>query len=137
MKAAMRAKDKLRLGTIRLMLAAIKQREIDDRIELDDQQVLSILDKLAKQRRESIQQFQQASRDDLVAQEQFELEVILAYLPEQLPEAELDNLIKQAIEQTEANSMKDMGKVMGILRPQVQGRADMSLVSSKIKALLG
>ena len=136
-KDAMRAKDKPRLGTIRLITAAIKQREVDERIELDDAQVLVVLDKMCKQRRESITQFEQAGRDDLAAQEKAELELIQQYLPEQLSEAEINELIDAAMEQTGASSMKDMGKVMGQLKPKLQGRADMGAVSALIKARLG
>ena len=136
-KDAMRAKDKPRLGTIRLITAAIKQREVDERIELDDAQVLVVLDKMCKQRRESITQFEQAGRDDLAAQEKAELELIQQYLPEQLGEAEINELIDAAMEQTGASSMKDMGKVMGQLKPKLQGRADMGAVSALIKARLG
>ena len=136
-KDAMRAKDKPRLATIRLITAAIKQREVDERIELDDAQVLVVLDKMCKQRRESITQFEQAGRDDLAAQEKAELELIQQYLPEQLSDAEINKLIDAAMEQTGASSMKDMGKVMGQLKPKLQGRADMGAVSALIKARLG
>jgi len=136
-KDAMRAKDKPRLATIRLITAEIKQREVDERIELDDTQVLVVLDKMCKQRRESISQFEQAGRDDLAAQEKAELALIQQYLPEQLGEAEINDLINVAMEQTGASSMKDMGKVMGVLKPKLQGRADMGAVSALIKARLG
>jgi len=136
-KDAMRAKDKPRLGAIRLITAAIKQREVDERIELDDTQVINVLDKMAKQRRESISQFEQAGRDDLIAQEVFELELIQTYLPEQLSEQELQALIEKALQQTGASTIKDMGKVMGQLKPALQGRADMGAVSAMIKARLG
>jgi uncharacterized protein YqeY len=136
-KDAMRAKDKPRLATIRLITAAIKQREVDERIELDDAQVLVVLDKMCKQRRESITQFEQAGRDDLAAQEKAELELIQQYLPEQLSEAEINELIDAAMKQTGASSIKDMGKVMGQLKPKLQGRADMGAVSALIKARLG
>ncbi|MCO6413517.1 MAG: GatB/YqeY domain-containing protein [Thiogranum sp.] len=136
MKDAMRGGDKRRLGVIRLILAAVKQREVDERIELDDAQLIAVLDKMAKQRRESIDQFQKAGRDDLVEQESFELEVLKTYLPEQLGDAEIDALISEAIEISGASSVKDMGKVMGQLRNKLQGRADMGAVSSKIKARL-
>ena len=135
-KDAMRAKDKPRLGTIRLITAAIKQREVDERIELDDTQVLVVLDKMCKQRRESITQFEQAGRDDLAAKEKAELELIQQYLPEQLGEAEINELINATMEQTGASSMKDMGKVMGQLKPKLQGRADMGAVSALIRARL-
>ena len=131
-KDAMRAKDKPRLATIRLITAAIKQREVDERIELDDTQVLVVLDKMCKQRRESISQFEQAGRDDLAAKEKAELELIQQYLPEQLSEAEINELIDAAMQSTGASSMKDMGKVMGQLKPKLQGRADMGAVSALI-----
>lgn len=137
MKDALRAGDKPRLGVIRLMLAAIKQREVDERIQLDDTQVLAVLDKMLKQRRESIVQYEQGRRADLVAQEQAEVAVIHSYLPAQLAEAELDKLIAEAVQQSAAASMRDMGKVMALLKPQVQGRADMGAVSARIKAKLG
>ena len=137
MKAAMRASDKRRLGVIRLILAAIKQREVDERIVLDDTQVTIVLDKMLKQRRESISQYEQAGRTDLVEQEQFEMEVIQTYLPQPLSPAEIDVLIGQAIAETGASGIKDMGKVMALLKPQLQGRADMSAVSAQIKAKLG
>ena len=137
MKSAMRASDKRRLGVIRLILAAIKQREVDERIVLDDSQVTVVLDKMLKQRRESISQYEQAGRTDLVEQEQFEMGVIQAYLPQPLSPAEVDTLIGQAIAETGANGIKDMGKVMALLKPQLQGRADMSAVSAQIKAKLG
>lgn len=137
MKTAMRAKDSARLGVIRLILAAVKQREVDERIELDDIQVLAVLDKMIKQRRDSIDQYGKAGRQDLVDKEAFELEVIDTYLPARLDEAELSALIEQAIAVSGAASMKDMGKVMGVLRPQVQGRADVGAVSARVKARLG
>jgi uncharacterized protein YqeY len=136
-KDAMRAKDKLRLAAIRLITAAIKQREVDERIELDDTQVTTVLDKMAKQRRESISQFEKAGRDDLIAQEVMELEIIQSYLPEQLGEDEINALIDSAMQSTGATGIKDMGKVMGELKPKLQGRADMSAVSALIKARLG
>ena len=136
MKAAMRAKDKPRLGVVRLVLAAIKQREVDERIELDDAQVLAVLDKMVKQRRDSLTQFTDAGRQDLADQESFELSVLQEYLPAALSEAEIDALITAAIESTGAASMKEMGKVMGVLKPQVQGRADVGEVSKRIKSLL-
>jgi uncharacterized protein YqeY len=136
-KDAMRAKDKPRLGTLRLITAAIKQREVDERIELDDTQLLSLLDKMCKQRRESISQFEKAARDDLVAQEVSEMDIIKTYLPEQLSEAEIAALIDTAMAATGAASIKDMGKVMGQLKPKLQGRADMGAVSAMIKAKLG
>ena len=136
-KDAMRAKDKACLAAIRLITAAIKQREVDERIELDDAQVTAVLDKMAKQRRESISQFEKAGRDDLIAQEVMELEIIQSYLPEQLGEDEINALIDSAMQATGATSIKDMGKVMGQLKPKLQGRADMSAVSALIKARLG
>jgi len=136
-KDAMRAKDKSRLAAIRLITAAIKQREVDERIELDDAQVTAVLDKMAKQRRESISQFEKAGRDDLIAQEVMELEIIQSYLPEQLDENEINALIDSAMQATGATSIKDMGKVMGQLKPKLQGRADMGAVSAMIKARLG
>ena len=136
-KDAMRAKDKPRLATLRLITAAIKQREVDERIELDDTQVTLVLDKMVKQRRESIVQFEKAGRDDLIAIENSELEIIIPYLPEQLGEEEIVALIDAALEQTGASSIKDMGKVMGQLKPRLQGKADMGAVSALIKAKLG
>jgi len=136
-KDAMRAKDKSRLAAIRLIAAAIKQREVDERIELDDTQVTAVLDKMAKQRRESISQFEKAGRDDLIAQEAMELEIIQSYLPEQLGEDEINALIDSAIQATGATGIRDMGKVMGQLKPKLQGRADMGAVSAMIKARLG
>ncbi|UCC56440.1 MAG: GatB/YqeY domain-containing protein [Gammaproteobacteria bacterium] len=137
MKAAMRSGDKPRLATIRLMLAAIKQKEVDERTELGDAEVTGVLDKMTKQRRESISQFEKAGRDDLVAQEAGELELIQEYLPEPLGEAEINALIDAAMADTGATSLKDMGKVMGQLKPKLQGRADMGAVSALIKARLG
>lgn len=136
MKAAMRAQQKERLGTIRLIQAAIKQREVDERIELDDTQVIAVLDKMVKQRKESISQYEAAGRDELAAKEQAEIEIIQEFLPEALSEAEVDGMIAEAIAATGASEMKDMGKVMGILKPKLQGRADMSAVSAQIKAKL-
>jgi len=137
MKAAMRAGEKERLATIRLALAAIKQREIDERISLDDTQVLSVLDKMIKQRRESVAQFASGGRADLVARENAEIVVLQGYLPVQLSEAELDALIAAAIAATGAASVKDMGKVMAVVKPQAQGRADMGAVSARVKQKLG
>ena len=136
MKAAMRAKDKPRLGTIRLIQAEIKRIEVDERIELDDTRVLAILDKMSKQRRDSLSQFKDAGRDDLAEQEQTELDVIAEFLPAALSDEELQVLIEQAVADSGAQAMSDMGKVMGILKPQVQGRADMGAVSKQIKARL-
>ncbi len=137
MKDAMRAKAKDRLGTIRLLTAAIKQFQVDNRVdEVDDATVLAILDKMVKQRRESIKAFSEAGRDELVAIEQAEIEVLSEFLPEQLSDAEIAGMITAAIAETGAESMRDMGKVMGILKPKLQGRADMGAVSGKIKAQL-
>ena len=136
MKDAMRAKDTARLGTIRLLLAAIKQKEVDERIELNDATVSSIVEKLIKQRKDSISQFQAAGRDDLVAVEQAELVVLQAYLPEQLSGAEVEAAVIAAIAESGAASAKDMGKVMGLLKPRLAGRADMGQVSTLIKARL-
>jgi uncharacterized protein YqeY len=136
MKAAMKAADKERLGTIRLALAAIKQREVDERITLDDAQVLAVLDKMIKQRREAITQFQSGGRADLVAKETAEIGVLQAYLPSQMSEAEIDELISQSIAATGASSVKDMGKVMALVKPKAQGRADLGLVSARIKQKL-
>ena len=136
MKAAMRARDKARLGIVRLALAEIKKVEIDERIDLDDSRITSILDKMVKQRRDSIKQFETASRPDLVAQEQLEINVIKEFLPEALSEEELDTIIKDALEKSGASSMQDMGNLMGLVKPQVVGRADMGAVSQKIKAAL-
>lgn len=136
MKTALRAREKQRLGAIRLILAAIKQQEIDTRTDLDDPQVLGVMDKMVKQRRESLDQYLRAGREDLAAQEQFELDVIGTYLPEPLSETEIDALIDKVIDETGASSMKDMGTIMGRLKPQLQGRADMGAVSGKVKARL-
>lgn len=133
MKTTMRAGDKRRLGVIRLINAAVKQREVDERIELDDAQVTAVLDKMAKQRRESIEQYEKAGRDDLAEQENFELEVLKSYLPEQLADSEIDSMIDAAIAATGAASLKDMGKVMGQLKDKLAGRADMGAVSARIK----
>ncbi|MCG6897090.1 MAG: GatB/YqeY domain-containing protein [Thiocapsa sp.] len=137
MKAAMKAGDKARLGVIRLILAAIKQREVDERIELDDPQVLAVLDKMVKQRRDSIRQYSEAGRDDLAAAERFEVDVIQSYLPQPLTDEELSVLIDEAFTSTEAKAMSDMSKVMGALKPRVQGRADMGVVSARVKERLG
>ena len=137
MKAAMRAKDKQRLGAIRLILAAIKQREVDERIELNEVQTLAVLEKMIKQRRESLAQYQNAGRADLADQEAFEIELIQAYLPAPLSEAELDALIAHAIAATGAQSVRDMGKVMAVIKDQAQGRADMAAVSAQVKTRFG
>ncbi len=136
MKSSMKSGDKDRLGVIRLILAAIKQVEVDERIELDDSRIIAVLDKMAKQRRESIAQFDQAGRDDLSAVEQAELVIIQEYLPEALSEDEINALVEQSISATGAATIKDMGKVMGMLKPQLQGRADMGQVSQLIKSRL-
>jgi len=136
MKSAMRAGEKERLGTIRLALAAIKQREVDERITLDDGQVLAVLEKMIKQRKESIAQFQSGGRADLVAKEQAELAILQVYLPAQMSEAEIDALIAEAVAATGASSIKDMGKVMGIVKAKAQGKADMGAVSARIKQKL-
>jgi len=136
MKTAMRAGDKDRLGTIRLALAAIKQREVDERISLDDAQVLAVLDKMIKQRREAITQFQSGGRADLVAKETAEIAVLQGYLPAQMSEAEIDQLISESIAATGAASIKDMGKVMALVKPKAQGRADLGAVSARIKQKL-
>lgn len=136
MKTAMRAKDTARLGVIRLILSELKQREVDERISLDDTQVFAVLNKMIKQRRDSLEQFKAANRQDLVDQESFELGVLQAYLPAALSEAEVDQIIKEAIAASGASSIKDMGALMTALRPKLQGRADMGEVSKKIKTLL-
>ena len=135
-KAAMRSKDKERLGVLRLITAAFKQKEVDERIELDDTMVLAIMNKMTKQIRDSIDQFEQAGRDDLVAKEAFELEIIQEYLPAQLTEDEISLIIAECVEASGAESAKDMGKVMGLLKPRLQGRADMGKVSGLVKQQL-
>jgi len=135
-KTAMRAKDKERLGALRLMTAAMKQIEVDERIELDDTAILAILDKMCKQLRDSIKQFQEAGRNDLVAKEQFELHVVSEFMPEQMAETEILAMIEEAIAASSAESMKDMAKVMGQLKPKMQGKADMSQVSKFVKEQL-
>ena len=137
MKTAMRAGEKERLATIRLVLAAVKQIEVDERIAVDDARMLTILDKLAKQRKESIVQFESGGRADLVAKEAAELTVIQSYLPAQLSETELDALIAEAIASTGATTIKDMGKVMGVVKSKAAGRADMGAVGARIKQKLG
>ncbi len=136
MKAAMRAKEKERLGVIRMALAAIKQREVDDKIELDDTQVTAVIEKMLKQRRDSIEQFESAGRTELADQEKFEVSVLQEYMPEALSEEEIAAAIDKAIADTGAASIKDMGKLMGTLKPQLQGRADMGAVSGLIKQKL-
>ncbi|WP_428604142.1 GatB/YqeY domain-containing protein [Sedimenticola sp.] len=133
MKSAMKGGDKPRLGVIRLLMAAIKQREVDERVELDDDQILVVLDKMVKQRRDSITQYEQAGRAELAEQEAFEITILQEYLPEALSNEEIDALIREAIQATGAESMRDMGKVMGQLKPKMQGRADMGAVSALIK----
>ena len=136
MKSAMRAGEKDRLATVRLILAGIKQREVDERITLDDAQVLAVLDKMAKQRKESIKEFEKGARADLVAKETAELAIVQGYLPAQLSDAELDAIIAEAIASTGASSVKDMGKVMGLVKAKAAGRADMGAVGARIKAKL-
>lgn len=137
MKAAMRSGEKERLGVIRMITAAIKQREVDERVTLDDVQVLVVLEKMIKQRKESVVQFQAGNRPDLVDKEAAEITLLQGYLPSQLSDAELDVLIGEAISTTGAASIKDMGKVMGVIKGRAQGRADMAVVGAKIKAKLG
>lgn len=134
--SAMKSGEKPRLAVIRLITAAIKQIEVDERIELDDARIIAILDKMVKQRRESISQFKTAGRDDLIKQESFEIDIIQEYLPQALSEEEVDDIVNKAIEQTSASSIKDMGKVMGIVKPQIIGRADMGEISGRIKSIL-
>ena len=136
MKTAMRSKDKQRLSAIRLILADIKRIEVDERIDVDDQRVISILDKMRKQRKDSISQFSTAGRDDLVAIEQGEIDVIAEFLPEALSDEEVEAIVRKAVQVSAASGMQDMGKVMGLVKPQIQGRADMGLVSQQVKAAL-
>ncbi len=136
MKAAMRSGEKDRLGVIRLITSAIKQREVDERIELDDSAVMAILEKMIKQRRDSISQFEAGGRPELAAVEAAEIDILKAYLPEALSDAEVDAIIAAAVTESGASSVKDMGKVMGLVKPKVQGRADMGTISGKIKAKL-
>lgn len=135
-KDAMRARDKQRVGALRMISAEFKRVEVDERIELDDQRCLAILDKMTKQRRDSLAQYESAGRQDLVDQEQFELDLIAEFMPEALSDDELDSLVAASIDEAGATSMKDMGQVMGILKPQVQGRADMGEVSKLVKQAL-
>ena len=135
-KSAMRNKDKERLGTLRLITAAIKQKEVDERISLDDADVLAVLDKMLKQRKDSIEQYSKAGRQDLADKEQYEVGIIQEYMPAQLSEAEIAQMIEEAISETGASGMKEMGKVMGLLKPKLQGRADMGQVSQQIKSRL-
>jgi len=136
-KDAMRAKDKERLKILRMVTATVKQIEVDERIEIEEPRMLAILDKMVKQRRDAMTQFGAAGRDDLAAIESAEIIVIQEYMPEQLSDSEIEEMIKTAIAETGAESMKDMGKIMGIIKPKAQGRADMGQLSGKIKALLG
>ena len=136
MKNAMRAKDTGRLGTIRLLLAAMKQKEVDERIELDDAAVIAIVEKLIKQRKDSISQFQAANREDLVAIENAELVVLQAYMPAQMSEAEVAALVAKVVAEVGATGPQDMGKVMGVVKPQLAGKADMGVVSAQVKAAL-
>lgn len=133
MKAAMRSQEKERLGTIRLILSALKQREVDERITLTDEQIITILDKMIKQRRESIGQYEAGNRPELADKEKEEIRLIQEYLPTQLSPEELDSLIQATIREAGASSARDMGKVMGLLKPKIQGRADMTQVSNKVK----
>lgn len=137
MKDAMRAQDKDRLGAIRMATAALKQIEVDERVELDDARVLAVLEKMVKQRRESVAAFEQGGRPELAAKEQAEIAVLQSFLPAQLSEAEIDTLISAAISEAGATSARDMGRVMNLLRPQLAGRADTGAVSQKVKAKLG
>jgi uncharacterized protein YqeY len=136
-KEAMRARDSARLGVLRMISAEIKQREVDERIQLNDEQVIAVLTRMVKQHQDSIEQYRSAGRQDLVDKEAFELEIIASYLPPALPEEELLRLIEQSIAESGASSPKDMGKVMAILKPRIQGRADMAVVSARVKERLG
>ena len=137
MKAAMRAKDAARLSAVRLLLAAMKQKEVDERVELTDADVLGIIEKMVKQRRESIAQFEKAARQDLADREKFEIGVLSAYLPQQMSQAEVEQAIAAALAESGASGVKDMGKVMALLKPRLAGRADMGKVSGQVKAKLG
>ncbi len=136
-KSAMRARDRERLNALRLIWAAIKQKEVDDRVDLDDKAVMAVLEKMIKQRRDSFEQYEKAGRDELAAREAFEIEVIQSYMPASMDDAEVEALIDAAVTATGASSMKDMGKVMGALKAKMQGRADMGAVGAKVKARLG
>ncbi len=136
-KSAMRARDRERLNALRLICAAIKQKEVDDRVDLDDKAVIAVLEKMIKQRRDSFEQYEKAGRDELAAREAFEIEVIQSYMPAAMDDAEVEALIDAAVTATGASSMKDMGKVMGALKAKMQGRADMGAVGAKVKARLG
>ncbi|MEX0619491.1 MAG: GatB/YqeY domain-containing protein [Pseudohongiellaceae bacterium] len=135
-KDAMRARDKERLGTLRLALSEIKRIEVDERVDLDDARIITILDKMVKQRRESIRQFEAGGRPELAAKEEQEISVLQEFLPQALSESELDAIVKAAVTETGAESIRDMGKVMAVVKPQVAGRADMAVVSSRIKEML-
>jgi hypothetical protein len=137
MKTAMRSQEKERLGTIRLIMAAMKQREVDERIELSDEQVLAILNKMIKQRRDSITQFEAGNRPELAKKEADEITVIQQYLPAQMSESEIIQAVKAAVQESGATSAKEMGKVMGLLKSKLQGKADMTVVSAKVKEILG
>lgn len=136
MKDAMRERETQRLGTLRLLLSAVRQREIDERITLDDTEVLSVIDKMIKQRRDSIEQYQKGNRQDLVANESAEITVLQQYLPQALTDSEIENLIREAISTVAAASMKDMGKVMAYIKPKAQGRTDIGKLSEQVKELL-
>jgi len=136
MKSAMKAGDKDRLGVVRMILAAIKQQEVDQRADMDDAAVLSVLNKMVKQRRDSVAQFRQGGRDDLADAEEAEIVVLESYLPEQMSDAEIDALVDQILDETGATGMRDMGKVMGLLKRKIEGRADLGRVSSKVKSRL-
>jgi uncharacterized protein YqeY len=135
-KNAMRARDKQRLGVLRLIMAEFKRIEVDERIELDDQRVLVVFDKMSKQRKDSLSQFQDAGRDDLADQESFELQLLKEFMPPQLSDSEVKSIVDAAISEVGAESIKDMGKVMGIIKPKVQGQADMGVVGNLVKAQL-
>ncbi len=137
MKDAMKSKDKERLSAIRMALAAFKQIEVDERIEIDEERSMVILDKMLKQRKDSFEQFTAAGREDLAKQEAFEMDVIREFLPEALSDADLEKLVRQAVSDSGASNIKDMGKVMALLKPQVQGKADIGVVGAKVKATLG
>lgn len=137
LKQAMRDRDQARIDALRMLNAAIQRREVDERIVLDDAQTLAVIDKQIKQARESIEQYEKGGRADLVAKEQADLAIWQAYLPQPLPDAEVDRLVAEAVEATGAASIKDMGKVMGLLKPRLQGRADMAQVGAKVRARLG
>jgi len=137
MKAAMKAREAEKLAALRLLLAAVKQREVDERITLDDAQLIAVIDKMIKQRKDSIAQYEKAARQDLADKEKFEISVLEGYLPQQLSQAEIDAAVAEAIAATGAKSAADMGKVMGVLKPKLAGRADMGKVSGLVKSRLG